>query len=64
MKSEKQSASFHFPVLLTLTSLVCLISYQVFGFNTAIGVATATTALALCTLGRKPNNAQKTEVAE
>jgi hypothetical protein len=58
MKSESDNLSpiFNFPVLLILTSILCLASYHVFGLNTTIGVATGSTALAFFSLNRKPKN--------
>jgi hypothetical protein len=58
MKSdnENRSSVFNFPILLTLTVILCLVSYQVFGLNTAIGVATGSAVLALFAVKRKTKN--------
>ncbi len=53
---ENSSAVLHFPLLLTFTATLCLVSYQVQGLNTAIGVATATIVLAFFAVKRKPKN--------
>ena len=55
MSSETESRSpiFNYPVLLTLTAILCLVSYQVFGLNTAIGVATSSAVLAHFSQKRK-----------
>lgn len=54
MKSnaDHRSPIFNFPVLLVLTSILCLASYSVFGLNTALGVATGSTALTYFALSR------------
>jgi hypothetical protein len=54
MKSHDDHTSplFNFPVLLILTTIMCLASYSAFGLNTAIGVATGSTVLAFFTLGK------------
>ncbi|MCA9068314.1 MAG: hypothetical protein KDA84_05295 [Planctomycetaceae bacterium] len=49
----QQTPLFNFPVLLILTAILCLVTYQVFGLNTAVGVSTATAALTWCSLRRK-----------
>ena len=55
MKSDAENRSpiFNFPMLLILTTILCLASYHVFGLNTAIGVATGSTVLAFFTSNRK-----------
>jgi len=51
--TNEQASVFNFPVMMILTTIVCLVCYQALGFNTALGVATASTALAWCALKRK-----------
>lgn len=51
----KPPQMFNFPILLILTAILCLVTYQVFGLNTAIGVSTATAALTWCSVRRKPS---------
>ena len=50
--TDNRSPVFNFPMLLVLTSVLCLASYHVFGLNTALGVATCSTVLAFVTLNR------------
>jgi hypothetical protein len=47
---DNRFSIFNFPVLMILTSILCLVSYSVFGLNTAIGVATGSTVLAFFAL--------------
>lgn len=54
-ENTQQTSLFTFPVLLILTAILCLVTYQVFGLNTAIGVSTATAALTWCCMRRKPS---------
>ncbi len=60
MKSDAESRSplFNFPVLLALTAIVCMVVYQVFGLNTAAGVAFCSILFTWCALRRKPQNAE------
>jgi hypothetical protein len=51
--TRQQASVFNFPVMMILTTIVCLVCYQALGFNTAIGVATASTVLAWFCLKRK-----------
>lgn len=54
-ENTQPTSLFNFPVLFILTAILCLVTYQTFGLNTAIGVSTATAALTWCSLRRKPN---------
>jgi hypothetical protein len=54
--NENRSPVLNYPVLLTLTVLLCLVSYQAFGLNTAIGVATGSSILSLFSVKRKSNS--------
>ena len=51
--TKEPASAFNFPVMMILTSIVCLVCYQALGFNTALGVATGTTILAWCVMRRQ-----------
>jgi hypothetical protein len=46
-ENEDRTPAFNFPILMSLTALACLVSFQACGVNTAIGVATGTALLGL-----------------
>lgn len=59
--NREQNSSFNFPVLLILTAILCLVSYQAFNLNTALGVATASTALTYCVWRRRDRETPASE---
>jgi hypothetical protein len=58
MKSDAghRSPVFNFPVLMILTSILCLGCYGALGVNTAVGLATGSAVLAFFTLNRSHNS--------